>query len=448
MTPRRRGIGVATALIIAIAAALGLIGREPASSPAPPPGAVVPTPTAAGRVLPPTSAATVRLQAVAAVLARRASAVLRHDRAAFLATVDPRQRSFWARQARLFEALRVVPFGSWRYDLGPAAGNGQPVPRPSRYQASEVFAPAGVVLRYQIRGFDGQPAADSQQLTFVRRAGRWLLASDRDFDSGTVRTTRNIWDNGPLVLARGVRTLVLAHPRPPLDLNRLAGLADAAIPRVDAVWRVPWSRRVVVVVPSSLAELASLLNRPAASLQRIAAVATAELQPGTAPVGSRVLINPVGFGQLGDLGRQLVLIHEVAHVATRPVTGEAAPSWLVEGFADYVAYRDTGLPAGVAAGDLRREVLAGRVPSGLPADARFAGTDPRLAVAYEEAWLACRLIAQRSGEPALVRFYRLAAAGSPAGRAARVRTAFATALRTTPTAFTVAWRAYLRSTLG
>ena len=47
-----------------------------------------------------------------------------------------------------------------------------------------------------------------------------------------------------------------------------------------------------------------------------------------------------------------------------------------------------------------------------------AGSSPRLAQAYEGGWLACRLIAERWGQAALVRFYRAVGTSSLAPREA------------------------------
>ena len=49
------------------------------------------------------------------LLAKRAKALLAGDRAAFLATVDRRQRSWYRKQATLFERMRTAPFSAFAY---------------------------------------------------------------------------------------------------------------------------------------------------------------------------------------------------------------------------------------------------------------------------------------------------------------------------------------------
>ncbi|KIF06184.1 lipoprotein, partial [Streptomyces sp. RSD-27] len=82
-------------------------------------------------------------------------------------------------------------------------------------------------------------------------------------------------------------------------------------------------------------------------------------------------------------------------------------------------------------------------PAALPDDAAFAfgGDQEAMARAYEGAWLACRLVAARWGDAALVRLYE------SAGRAP-LPTALDQALGTDRDALTKAWQEALRTELG
>ncbi len=395
--------------------------------------------------------------AVAALLDHRAAAVLRRDRGAFLASVDPvatpSAGSFRQRQAALFDNLAGVPVGSWSYDFDPASARTVPAAVRQRYDAA-VYAPDVVLVHYRLRGFDAMPTTTAAYLTFVRRAGRWYLGGDNDFTAAGLRTGRDLWDFGPVLAVSGRASLVLGHPAERGMLPGLRDVTDAAVPRVTAVWGAGWARRVVVEVPGSSAELAEIVGQKT-DLSRIAAVATAELggnRHSAGPVGDRVLVNPPNFATLGAIGRRVVLTHEVTHVATRAATGSGLPTWLVEGFADYVAYLHSGVPVRAAAAELAVDLLAGRRPAALPADAEFAGSNPALAQAYEKSWLACRLIAERVGAAGLVRFYRLAGGragnAAPAARQRQVRQAFGVVLHSSPEAFTAAWRGYLLAALA
>ena len=321
-----------------------------------------------------------RTVAVHDLLAARAAAVRQHDRTAFLATVDPRATAFRALQASYVDALDEVPLSRWDYQLD--ASREQPHTAALDRLRGQWWAP-DVTLRYALAGFDDRPTMQQQTLTFVLRQGRWYVASDSDFGT-TRRTGRSLWDGGPVQVRTGRSCLVLSHPGHARLTEQVADECESAVPRVTAVWGPGWAQKVVVLIPSSAPELSSLLPG-AGDLSQIAALATAELvSPGKGyhPVGDRVLINPTTFAQLGRLGRRVVLTHEVTHVASRPVTGPSVPTWLVEGLADYIGYRDAGVPVAVAAEELRSDIRSGVLPTALPADSAFDGSRSDLAQAY------------------------------------------------------------------
>jgi hypothetical protein len=410
---------------------------------------------ALARVVPPQTVSPVRSasdrrsDALSALLASRAAAILHRDRVGFLATVDPAVPAFRRSQSRLFDALSTVRFASWRYDVD-APANGRKVPDPGRFGgAAETYAPRGVVVLYQLATYDTAPTSTSAGLTFVRRGARWRIAADSDFDATPGRTQREVWDYGPLSTASGPHTLIIGPVAGRRQLNRLRTEAERDIPRVTSVWGRGWSQRVVIVVPASQRQLAAMVNKPYPSLSRIAAVATAEVGGSgpTAAVGNRILVNPANLNRLGALGWQVVITHEITHVATRAETAAGAPTWLVEGFADYVAYRSTKVPVAAAAPGTRAAVRAGHLPVGLPTDQAFTGTNPNLSQAYEQAWLAVRLISSRAGQDGLLRFYRAVAGASAAHRETAYATALGRELAVSPSGFLALWRNYLRATL-
>lgn len=340
-----------------------------------------------------------RVAAVRALLQQRADALLRRDRAGFLATVDPAAPALRRQQAAVFDALQSVPLSVWRYDLLPSAGTG-----------SDAGWSPGVTLRYALAGFDQVPTAQEQQITFVRRGRRWYVGGQ-----ATGARAPHLWDGGPVQVQRSPSCLVLAHPTETALARELVRTCQAAVPFVSAVWGTGWSQRVVIELPASVAELTALVPQ-AGELRQIAAVATAELQSGPGsqqPVsfGDRVLVNPEAFPRLSPAGRRVVLRHEIAHVATRPVTLPSTPEWLVEGLADYIGYLGSGISEAVSAAELRADVRAGRLPAGLPGDADFTGTRGDLPQTYEQSWLAVSLLVDRFGTGPVLRLYRRAGSG-------------------------------------
>jgi hypothetical protein len=198
----------------------------------------------------------------------------------------------------------------------------------------------------------------------------------------------------------------------------------------------------VILVPETQREVTAIIGDDI-DLTRIAAVAVAELpgDTGDRAVGNRIIVNPTTFRSLGTNGRRVVLTHETTHVATRDASRPTMPTWVVEGFADYVGYLGTGLSPRAICQELARDVRNGRAPASLPDDDAFDGANVALAQAYESSWIAIRMIVERAGEERLVEFY------NAAGRDG-VDAAMRDVLDTTPETFTKAWRSYMKATLG
>ncbi|MEU7876931.1 hypothetical protein [Microbispora bryophytorum] len=242
-----------------------------------------------------------------------------------------------------------------------------------------------------------------------------------------VRERPGMWIGASV--ARGERAVVVGSPRS--LVAEIAALADRAGRTVTRVWGGYGG--AVVLVPRT-EEQAAVLAAPA-KVDGLAAVAT----------GGRVIVQPAAFARLSATGRMVVVTHELTHVATAgPPT---VPMWLMEGFADYVGYLDSGLPVRTIAAELAADVAAdvaadgaaGRAAlNGLPGPADFAA---RPAQAYEEAWLACRYIAARFGERRLVALYR-AALREGIGPALRE------VLGLTADGLTREWRSYARERLA
>ncbi|MEU0740368.1 hypothetical protein [Streptomyces sp. NPDC006134] len=356
------------------------------------------------------------------LLDRRAAAVLAGDEAAFARTGTQDG----------FARLREVPLAAWSYDV-------------TRLERTGDTATADVRLRYRLAGYDPAPATAGRVLRLSRgRDGRWRVGSDRP----AARSARLPWDQGPVRVVRGAHGIVLGVGQSAGTLRGFAALVDRAVPAVDDAWDGPWPRRVVVVVPHSLQDMAGLLGSPASSYRGIAAVTTGETGGGTSAPADRIVVNPDAYGLLGTLGKQVVLTHESTHVATRAHTTPATPLWLSEGYADWAAYRGSGRTPAQIAPELSRAVAAGQVPDALPVDGDFGftGDADELARAYEAGWTACRMIAERWGEAELGAFYR--AVGAHERREGAVEEAMARVLGTSPEEFTARWRDYVRSRLG
>ncbi|MEU0083703.1 hypothetical protein [Streptomyces sp. NPDC006274] len=361
----------------------------------------------------------------------RADALLGHDRAGYLASLEPGDERLRAAQGEEFDNLADVPLRSWEYRITGV-----------RRQGASAVADAEV--RYRIAGYDAAPVTASRTLELAERGGHWYVTADR----AGAGTPQQLWQQGEVDVVRGSRSIVLGVGQDAARLRELAAAADRAVPAVSDAWPSKWPGRVVVLVPATTEEMGRLLGTPGAGYRGIAAVTTGETSRGAAAPADRVVVNPEAYGLLGTFGQGVVLTHEATHVATRAHTTAATPMWLSEGFADWVAYRGTGRTAAEAAPEMLEAVRAGDVPAGLPGDRDFTfGGDPdTVARAYEGGRLACEMIEERWGEEKLTAFYRTVGEGRH--RDGAVERALSEELGITSAGFTAMWRDYLTEVLG
>ncbi|MDQ1683150.1 MAG: hypothetical protein QOH99_1691 [Frankiaceae bacterium] len=422
-----------TQLLVIVAGGISLPGLVHAAHPvAPPPVTAPPSQVATSA---PTNTAAV-VAGVATTLRARDKALLAHNRAGYLAAARPRSAAAKV-AASLITNIALVPLAQWDETVDETTLT-------AVAKAANTYT-VEVIRRYRINGYDPGGVAQRRRLTVARTGSRWLVTADAPAPGAR----SDLWDAGPVVIRRGKTSLVLAHKADAAHLASYAQIADTAARNVTAVWGTSWARRVVVIVPSTAAELGRVLNSNA-DYSQIAALATADIVDTAGQrtaLADRVVINPATFGRLTLLGQGIVMTHEVTHVASRRATGKASPLWLVEGLADYVAYRHSGVPTRIAARDLVSAARRGPLPATLPADNDFEPAATHLGASYELSWLACRFIAERAGEAKLLAFYK--AVGADSGPQDQVvRRQFKVVLASSPETFTASWRTYVAAAIS
>jgi hypothetical protein len=330
--------------------------------------------------------------------------------------VDRRRTAYYRAQAALFQRLRTVPFAAFRYRLLDPRRDLAGERARRRYAPDPVYLPVGEA-RYRFRGQDASPVLARFYYTFVRTPAGWRVGGQGD--ALPVRDDAEIWDLGPVRTLRTDRTLVVYHPGGEALARRLLLTAERAYPQVAATWPLPWEQKVVILVPRDQAEAERLVGAP--DLSRVAAVASSSIESGPARrvLGNRIVVNPTRVAADNRLNLQIVVTHEMTHVATRNL-GEGPPLLLVEGFADYTALRPLRLPLADTRPALARAVRGGSFDGGLPSDAAFRRPD---AAVYDEASSFCQWVAGSYGDERLRRLYRTFA-GSPRPDAAALDRGF------------------------
>jgi hypothetical protein len=292
---------------------------------------------------------------------------------------------------------------------------------------------ADVQLTWRVRGFDVHDGHLEVPVTMLEtRRGAAFLSTRAEVGGSTP-----LWMLQRVDVRRTGRALVALAGNG--SAERFSGLADQAV--VDVRKVLPgWRGRLVVEVPGDEQQLGRVLGSQAGSYGGIAAVTTTvdgSLSPD-APV--HIFVNPRVFDPLGARGSQIVMSHEATHVATGAAVS-SMPTWLLEGFADFVALDHVDLPVSVTASQILARVRKSGPPAHLPGKTEFDPQNQALGASYESAWLACRLLGERYGESRLIAFYRAA------DRDGSTTAAFRD-LGTSEPAFTRAWKGYLRSLAG
>jgi hypothetical protein len=196
------------------------------------------------------------------------------------------------------------------------------------------------------------------------------------------------------------------------------------------------SGTLTVVSPHTQAQMAELVGQKVSDVRQIAAVTTRLDGEGNASAGSVVVLNPAVFSTMDRRAAQIVLTHEATHLLTKAV-GTRAETWVVEGFADFVALHDDSASLSLSAGQILAEVKAGDGPKHLPTASDFSATRHGLGAVYESAWMIFRMLAATYGDARVETFYTRVLGGAPLDHALKSSFGLTNAQLTTD------WRSYL-----
>lgn len=419
--PSRVSHGVSAVLLASLATLGGCSGAGESAAPSSSSSDAGATPsttttTDAGR--------TASVSDVTELLTHRAAALVTGDEAGFAATVADPGSSAGRRQRAGHQAARALRVS--RLEVA------QPVVRPDGAQ---------VEVRYRLDGLDGGDRVARLDYTLTRTGSGWAVVSERPTGAGATAP----WVAMPdLRVHRGEHSVV-AGTVAAADLAEHAAVTDRALPELRRQWSGT-PATVLVLAPATTDEADALLGRSAspgtaAGLAEVAATTEGPTGPDGRATGDRIVLDPTAYARLTAAGRDVVLTHELTHVAVRATVPGAPATWLAEGYADHVGYTRAGLPDRQLLAPLIAEVRAGRGPLELPSNADLQPTSGELEVPYLAAWQAVELIAEQHGEEALRRLVTDAAStGTDADAEAATDAALVAVTGTTRSQLTAAWR--------
>ena len=269
----------------------------------------------------------------------------------------------------------------------------------------------GIVATNYRLSADNGPTQMEIAVTFTREQGTVRIAA-----IGGHGHRSALWLDGPITVRhRGAVWIIDADSA---SAGRFLGYGLTAVRQVRMV--LPrWHGSLVLEIPADEPQLNSVLDADASTYTDIAGITTTAdgAQAQHSPI--HVFINQAIFGSLKRRGAQVVMTHETTHVATKaPLTD--VPTWLSEGFADYVGLDHADVPLRTAAAQIIKRVRAHGLPKRLPTSTDLAPTAEGLGATYEEAWTVCRYLGDAYGEARLVAFYQGVSGGMSLARAFRV----------------------------
>lgn len=343
-------------------------------------------------------------KAIDAVLRRHGEAVKKKDLAAWMADVDQTDAAFVKRQKQLFENLTKMPFAELSFERTPRSAKSMAAFLPTqlfdRFHAA-VHVEA-VTMRHRIEGVDSKPVATPWLPVFGYTGGRWIIAGDGAGSELPLGANGQPWDAaGPVTVVRNDRVVAVLDAEDAERGRTLLTLAEAGLKQVAEVRPTGWDGKILLTAVQDKRIFDTYFAESHDRVAQVAAIAVpyynqvAEWASQPAYGTTRVVFNPTELSaQTEELAHDLT--HEFTHAAMGPVTGPHTPRWVVEGFAEYVAYKGGQInPAGI------KSALGDLVVSTFPTDQQFYDE----ARNYITGWLACRMIAEKYGQAKLVAFY-------------------------------------------
>jgi hypothetical protein len=375
--------------------------------------------------------------AAAEVLRRRAAALVSGDRRSYAATVADASSASGRRQLDSFAAARAlrvsrVEVGEPVVDLdatgldttGPGATG-----KPERARAE-------VEVRYRVDDLDRGDRVARLAYDLVRSGSGWRVEAERPVGPGATAP----WVAMPTLRVRRGAHAVVAGTAPAPRLAEHVAVVDRALPHLRRQWHGT-PERVLVLAPSTAAEADALLGRVSGSgAAPVAATTEGPTGASGTATGDRVVLDPTAYDRLTASGRDVVLTHELAHVAVRATVPGRPAGWLAEGYADHVGYARADVPTSRLLVPLARALRTGQGPRALPGGPDLNPATGDLEVPYLAAWQAVELIAHDHGEAALRRLVSEGAStGSETDAEAATDRALERVLGTTRAELTEAW---------
>jgi hypothetical protein len=339
------------------------------------------------------------------LLTRRADAVRKKDKTAFLAGLDTSDPAFVKRETLLYDNLTKIPFAKFELKLEPVRKDLQAfLPNNIREKYHGMLHVGAVTIVYQIEGVDTKAVSTPWSPVFVMSGGHWKIGAEVTDKGLPYGENGQPWDAaGPITVLRGKRVVAVLSADDSARGPSLLDLAERGLDRLAKTRSGGWDGKVFVTAVQDQRIFDTYFADSPERIKQVAAIAVPyytgvpDWSGNVAYATTRIVFNPKELSAQPE-ALQHDLTHEFTHAAMGPVTTGYTPRWLVEGFAEFAAYNaEPKVPADA----VKRALGSLDVSAGLPTDKAFYD-EPRN---YIGAWLANKMIAEKYGQAKLIALY-------------------------------------------
>lgn len=321
----------------------------------------------------------------------RASAIRHHDKKRFMRTVAAGDAALRARESRYFDNLVQFPLRKLSFTVTTRSWPGHLVAPKWREDARPRIRQS-----VELRGYDAAPEVSMTGLVLAKRGDSYKVVADRTADGGFFPGyDPQPWDLGAVhVTTHGDHILGVFDDETVSQSQRLLDLVADGVDADQSALPFWWSGDVVVYSFADDTLLSGFRSVPGGNIHDLGALTFPVYADvaRTKVASMRVLVLPDALHAGTDSLSRLIR-HELTHVALGK-RDDGAPTWFVEGVAEYLAARPlTRAQRRIAAVAVQR--AHGTVDS-MPASDAFNGPDQDWH--YALAWMACDWIAAHDGE--------------------------------------------------
>ncbi|MGH2830776.1 MAG: hypothetical protein ACRDJM_09865, partial [Actinomycetota bacterium] len=269
------------------------------------------------------------------LLDRRAAAVRSGDAAAFDDAMRDAPAAYQSRQRRWLRRIRTLPIESYELKIADQEFGDLARGQDHRQGAEDVRV-LQVSERLKLRGYDARPSNEDLFLTVERRGGKWSIVGDEATEDLGLRSVRHLWDFGDIRLLERDNVLVVHHPGEAPAAPAILEQARRGRDRVRRAWPFPWDGRIVVMVPTTVDEIARILQTTFDLTSFVAfAASSVDRAPGYRLAGDRIFLHWPNFRRYSDSFQTSILSHELLHIATRSIAGPYISAIFDEGVAQH-----------------------------------------------------------------------------------------------------------------